>query len=104
MLIPSDRSGTRTFRAVALLSITAEHDVSVPPMPTVALHRELSVRFAALSRHGHHELRGAGHLTNAAQWSEALTLTLRWLQDSQRVQPDHTQLHDHDISVGGEAN
>lgn len=70
------------FRHTALLSVTAEHDTNVPPAPVSRLHRALDVLFgdaAVRHHHHHHELRGAGHLTDAAQWSEAMHLTLAWL-------------------------
>lgn len=67
-------------RGVALLSITAEFDVSVPPGPTSVFHEELLRRFGASDRHHHHVLRGAGHLTSSAQWDEAMRETMRWLE------------------------
>lgn len=68
------------YRPVALLSITAEHDASVPPVAARALHRRLDHRAEPSARpHRHHELRGAGHLTNAAQWDEAMRETRAWL-------------------------
>jgi hypothetical protein len=30
--------------------------------------------------HRHYELRGSGHLTNAAQWAEAMAETMAWLE------------------------
>jgi hypothetical protein len=67
------------FAQVALLGLTAEHDVSVPPGPATAFHAELAERFGR-ARQVHHVLRGAGHLTNAAQWREAMDVTMAWLQ------------------------
>lgn len=66
------------FADVALLSVTAEHDVSVPPAPVRQFHRSLRHAFHS-PRHHHHELRGAGHLTSAAAWDEAMVMTLDWL-------------------------
>lgn len=66
------------FANVALLSITAEHDVSVPPAPARRFHDLLRETFDT-SRHRHHELRGAGHLTSAAEWAEAMDVTMDWL-------------------------
>ncbi|MDZ7632202.1 MAG: alpha/beta hydrolase [Gemmatimonadaceae bacterium] len=68
------------FQHVSLLSITAEFDVSVPPAPTRRFHEALRAAFPSADRHQHHALRGAGHLTNAAQWQEAMDTTLAWLQ------------------------
>ena len=68
------------YSRVALLSITAEYDVSVPPDATRALHRRLSdIAIPNARPQHHHELRGAGHLTNAAQWDEAMRETRAWL-------------------------
>ncbi len=72
------------FRDVALLSITAEYDVSVPPEPTRAFHAALAARFGASDRHHHHVLAGAGHLTSSAQWAEAMQLTMDWLHTKAR--------------------
>jgi uncharacterized protein len=74
---PSGRQLT-AFRDVALLSVTAEHDVSVPPAPAKALHAALRDAYPEADLQ-HHELRGAGHLTSAAEWSEAMQMTLGWL-------------------------
>lgn len=78
------------FRHVALLSITAEHDVSVPPSATVALHRDLEERFATPSLHRHHELRGAGHLTSAPEWAEAMSETMNWLEPALPTSPSQS--------------
>jgi hypothetical protein len=66
------------LRRVALLSITAEHDASVPPEATRVLHRALTAHGGA-APHRHHELAGAGHLTTAAEWAEAMAATYAWL-------------------------
>lgn len=68
------------FRDVALLSITAEHDASVPPAAVYRLHEALSALSRPATAPRHHELRGSGHLTNAAQWGEAMTETMAWLE------------------------
>ena len=68
------------FRDVALLSITAEHDVSVPPSAVHRLHEALGCAPTRSTACRHHELRGAGHLTTAAQWAEAMTETMAWLE------------------------
>ena len=67
------------FRHVALLSITAEHDGSVPPEAVYRLHDALRAMPDLATTHRHHELRGSGHLTNAAQWAEAMADTTDWL-------------------------
>ena len=80
---PSDTSAHRSlsaFRAVSLLSITAEHDVSVPPAAVYRLHDALDAMPGPATAHGHYELRGSGHLTNAAQWAEALAETMAWME------------------------
>ena len=58
------------FADVALLSVTAEHDVSVPSVPVRRFYLSLRGTFDSL-RHHPHELRGAGHLTSEAPWDEA---------------------------------
>ena len=68
------------FRDVALLSITAEHDVSVPPAGVQRLHAKLGALSGPAPVTRHHVLGGAGHLTTAAQWAEAMTETMAWLQ------------------------
>lgn len=67
------------FDDVALLSITAQHDVSVPPQAVFRLHESLAAVRGRVTAHRHHELRGSGHLTNAEQWGEAMTETMAWL-------------------------
>ncbi len=67
------------LRDVALLSVTAEHDVSVPPAAVAHLHQQLAAYSANATPHAHHVLRGAGHLTNASEWDEAMDVTMRWL-------------------------
>lgn len=71
--------GLDAFRSVALLSVTAEHDVSVPPESARKLHDRLRAAFPVATLH-HHELHGAGHLTSAAEWAEAMQVTLDWLR------------------------
>ncbi|MES2524718.1 MAG: hypothetical protein V4617_18625 [Gemmatimonadota bacterium] len=82
------------FRRVALLSITAEHDESVPPAPVRRLHERLERANAAMAspvqpeaqgvriEDRHHELRGSGHLTSADAWAEAMHEMMRWLRDT----------------------
>jgi dienelactone hydrolase len=64
---------------VALLSITAEHDVNVSPRATAALHAALDERGGAVPPHRHHVLRGEGHLTSAPAWEEAMQATRAWM-------------------------
>lgn len=68
------------FRLVRLLSITAEHDASVPPAKVEQLHSALQEQFGSHVTHRHHVLQGAGHLTSAHEWQDAMTRTLEWLQ------------------------
>lgn len=69
------------FLTVALLSITAEHDMSVPPAATARLHRALRASAPSATAHPdhHYVLRGAGHLTSAEEWQRAMRVTLAWL-------------------------
>jgi len=66
-------------QSTSLLSITAEHDVNVPPRAVMELHTALADLSHDDTRFAHHVLRGAGHLTSAAQWAEAMQLTMAWL-------------------------
>lgn len=70
-------------RGVPLLSVTAEHDLSVPPDAVRRLHERLA-HTDDVSPHGHHELAGSGHLTSAAHWAEAMHATMSWLQQHAR--------------------
>ena len=67
------------FGRVALLSITAERDVNVPPAAARELHRRLSGHFPGSRRHRYVELPGAEHLMDAHSWEAAMDETLRWL-------------------------
>ena len=67
------------FRDCALLSITAEHDVSVPPAAVARLHTALDAMFGATPSRAHTVLRGAGHLTSRAEWEQAMHATMDWL-------------------------
>lgn len=76
----SPHRSLHAFGSVALLSITAEHDASVPPEPVRRLHAAIDgAAMAPPDRHHHHVLRGAGHLTTAAEWAEAMQRTMAWL-------------------------
>lgn len=67
------------FRNVAMLSVTAEHDVSVPPPAVTRFHAALIKGEGAARIHRHDVLAGAGHLLSAAQWAQAMSLTHDWL-------------------------
>jgi uncharacterized protein len=68
---------------VPLLSVTAEHDRSVPPAATRRFHEQLS-QTQVPSPHAYHELAGSGHLTAAEHWAEAMGVTMAWLQQYAR--------------------
>ncbi|WP_145979224.1 alpha/beta hydrolase family protein [Gemmatimonas phototrophica] len=72
------------FRDVSLLSITAEHDVSVPPAAVVRLHTALDTRYGTTPSRRHDVLRGAGHLTSAVEWEQAMQATMEWLEQHGR--------------------
>lgn len=79
---PDDASPHRhpvAFQDLALLSITAERDVSVPPGPARRLHAALAAGHPAPERARYVELPGAEHLMTAAQWAVVTDETLRWL-------------------------
>lgn len=82
----SPNADVDAFHHVALLSITAEHDESVPSAPVRRLHDTLERADALASgrriEHRHHVLRGSGHLTSAAAWAEAMHETMRWLENT----------------------
>jgi dipeptidyl aminopeptidase/acylaminoacyl peptidase len=67
------------FRDVALLSITAEHDASVPPDAARRFHARLAGAHPDAPA-AYHELRGAAHLMGAEHWAEAMDATLAWLR------------------------
>ena len=67
------------FRNVSLLSITAEHDVSVPPEATYRLHDALGAMPGPPTAHRHYELR----ITSSAAPGISRTLLSgprRWLK------------------------
>jgi dienelactone hydrolase len=66
--------GVPAMQETALLSITAERDVNVPPDAARALHERLGWRDAKSV-----ELAGAEHLMDAEQWERAMDEMLRWV-------------------------
>jgi pimeloyl-ACP methyl ester carboxylesterase len=68
------------FRHVALLSITAEHDASVPPDAARRLHAVLAADHPAPARSRYVELPGAGHLVGAEEWSQAMDEARGWMR------------------------
>ena len=64
----------------ALLSITAEQDVNVPPAAARALHRTLAAQFPA-ARQRYVELPGEPHLMGPEAWETTMDEMLRWLGD-----------------------
>ena len=80
----SPHDAIEAFGSVALLSVVAEHDASVPPKAASAFHDALATRYGNPNLHRHHLLRGAGHLTNALQWEEAMRVTMDWLDTKAR--------------------
>jgi dienelactone hydrolase len=82
------------FGRVALLSITAERDASVPPAAARALHAALDAlpayvgdgtRPRAAARYV--ELPGAEHLMGADDWRRAMDAARGWLRDHLRPAP-----------------
>lgn len=67
------------FRSVALLSVTAEHDVSVPSPAVTRFHAALIKGEGAARFHRHAVLSEAGHLLSATQWAHAMSMTHEWL-------------------------
>jgi dienelactone hydrolase len=68
------------FARTALLSITAQHDESVPPAAARAFHTELTARSCRSAPSGYRELADAPHLMNGAQWATAMDATMDWLR------------------------
>jgi pimeloyl-ACP methyl ester carboxylesterase len=68
------------FRDVALLSITAERDVNVPPAAARRFHAALAATAGASARIRHLELAGAEHLMTGEQWERAIATTVSWLR------------------------
>ena len=64
----------------ALLSITAEQDVNVPPAAARALHRTLTAQFPA-ARQRYVELPGEPHLMGPEAWGTTMDEMLRWLRE-----------------------
>jgi uncharacterized protein len=80
---PTDTSAhlvPERFSAVALLSITAEHDASVPPAAVARLHAALRARSGGATHQRHEVLAGAGHLTSREEWDLAMAMTFAWLR------------------------
>ena len=80
---PGDHSPHRrphAFHDLALLSITAELDASVPPAAARRFHAALAVAHPDPARARHVELSGAEHLMSAAQWDAAMAAMLDWLR------------------------
>jgi dienelactone hydrolase len=73
-----------TFHDVALLSITAERDESVPPAATRRFHDRLAREGLRSARHRHVELPGAPHLVDAPGWEVIMRETLDWLSANLR--------------------
>jgi pimeloyl-ACP methyl ester carboxylesterase len=67
------------FRSTALLSITAERDVNVPPAAARELHRRLEEAEPGSPMHRYVELPGAVHLMSEEHWNRTMDETLRWL-------------------------
>ena len=69
----------RAFDAIALLSITAECDASVPPDAARRFHRDLTRTHPGMNRLKYVELPGADHLMDEDSWRVAMTETTKWL-------------------------
>jgi hypothetical protein len=68
------------FRGVALLSVTAEHDASVPPAAARRLHAALDADGARAAPARYVELPGVGHLMSADAWRLATAEARGWLR------------------------
>ena len=80
---PGDASPHRhpeAFHRTALLSITAERDVNVPPVAACRFHRDLAASHPDPQRVRYVELAGAEHLMSAEHWARTMDQTLEWLR------------------------
>jgi hypothetical protein len=80
----SPHARPHAFHHVALLSITAERDVNVPPDAARRFHAALAADHPRPERARHLELRDAEHLMTGAQWHAAMEATLDWLRTHAR--------------------
>lgn len=76
----SPDSHPEAFRQTAVLSITAERDVNVPPQPARRFHATLARDADRSVPTRYVELTGAEHLLSPAHWTTAMTETLDWLR------------------------
>lgn len=67
------------FANVAVLSITAERDVNVPPQAAHGFHAALEAMHEGRQRFKYVEHPGAEHLMNEAQWERTMEETRQWL-------------------------
>ena len=68
------------FFPTALLSITAENDMVVPPAAARALHERLAIHYAGQpERLAYRVMAGAPHFMNAADWIRAIADARTWL-------------------------
>ena len=64
----------------ALLSLTAENDVNVPPAAAREFHRALESRYSgAPARLGYHEYPGAVHAMKEEEWNDAIERLIAWV-------------------------
>ena len=68
------------FHDVALLSITAERDVNVPPEPARRFHDALARSHPRPERARHVELPDAEHLMREEQWRAMTDSMIEWLR------------------------
>ena len=68
------------FHGVALLSVTAGRDESVPPDAARRFHAALAAGHPRPERARYLEIPDAPHLMNGAQWSLLMDATLDWLR------------------------
>jgi dipeptidyl aminopeptidase/acylaminoacyl peptidase len=76
----SPHSDPAAFRSTALLSITAERDVNVPPDAARAFHDMLDEDGERTAPARYLELSGASHLMSEGDWARAITETVAWLR------------------------
>jgi hypothetical protein len=75
-----DAGDVDSMYPTALLSLTAENDVNVPPDAARAFHQKLEPRYVdAPDRLAYHEYPGAVHAMKEEEWNDAIERTIAWV-------------------------
>ena len=75
-----DANDADSMFPTALLSLTAENDVNVPPTAAREFHRALESRYSgAPERLAYHEYAGAVHAMKEEEWHDAIERLIAWV-------------------------